>query len=704
MEELKSGFTSAPNYMVADKKVCFQSGEVSFGEQSIKLEPLPLAFLYFLIQHAGEVVSRQALLENVWGNRQVSDDAIRRVVKKIRVALGDDAKEPTYIKTIPMQGYVLIAPVQVVGERKNKGRSNPLSFVAHRLKWQHFLLLQLGLLILFACGAYLYTLQSQRADRLMVQDTKPRIELLTQMSGSEINGSYHPKHNTILFIYRENNDSPFALYRKNLTTGSVHRLSFDSNSYFLAFFSDDGEYVAYSKDTPSGMQSFVAKYDEVGLHDAKLLNFNLAYAYPLSFGEDNDTLYVSAPSSGHNSLKQNAIYSYSISQNQFQQVTFPFVKGRGDYAAKLSPDGRYLAVLRNMSERRYHLLIHDLNQQNIITEVNLSFFASNLVWLKKSSQHLVITSFKGDVYYFDTKTEQLTEQAHSSPGLNDAFYSCGKKCLFMRQHHMNYKDNLEIKNPFSSADITSLAHFPDPNADFNPIYGHQGERIYFTSKNTEHAYIKSLDKNGQEQILHTFNARHIVTRMSLNPEGTKLIGKIEERIFVLDIASKQFTRISLAEEQVGIPHWSQTGQSIYYARLEGVEDVLYRYDLATGKKVRIESGLTERKELANGMSFVTDSDYRLWLETKDGNRKELLQFEQFDFLNWRVQGNYVYWTEAVKLNVYLNRYALDTGKFEQKLLFENSWDTEFSLHPSGDKILVSHSLLADSDLVKVTWP
>ncbi|MBD1581129.1 winged helix-turn-helix domain-containing protein [Pseudoalteromonas sp. S16_S37] len=704
MEELKLGFTNAPNYQVADKQVCFQSGDVSFGEQSIKLEPLPLAFLYFLIQHAGEVVSRQALLENVWGNRQVSDDAIRRVVKKIRVALGDDAKEPKYIKTIPMQGYVLIAPVQAVGEYNHKGSLSLLNLVEHKLKWQHFLWLQFGLFLLLFSGAYLYILKSQQSDVLVVNDDKLHIELLTQMSGSEINGSYHPKHNTLLFIYRENNDSPFALYRKNLTTGLVHRLSFDNNSYFSAFFSDDGQYVAYSKDTPTGMQSFIAKYDDKGLLDAKLLHFNFAHVYLLSFGKDNDTLYVSAPSSGHNSLKQNAIYSYSVSQKQIQQVTFPFVKGRGDYAAKLSPDGRHLAVLRNMSERRYHLLIHDLEQQNIVSEVNLSFFASNLVWLQNSSQELAITSFKGDVFYFDTRTEQLTEQQHSAPGLNDAFYSCGEKCLFMRQHHMNYKDSLEVKNPYSTADITSLSHFPNPNADFNPIYDHTGDSIYFTSKNSQHAYIKSLDKNGQEQILHTFNARHIITRLSLNSEGTKLTGKIEERIFVLDIASKQFTRVSLVEEQVGIPHWSQSGQSIYYSRLEGVEDVLYRYDLSTGKKVKVEKGLTERKELANGMSFVTDSDYRLWLEANDGTRKALLQFEHVDFLNWRVQGNYVYWTEPVKLNVYLNRYNIVTGEREQKLLFENSWDAEFSLHPSGDKILVSHSLLADSNLVKVIWP
>ncbi|BBN82513.1 hypothetical protein PA25_24980 [Pseudoalteromonas sp. A25] len=703
MDELKSGFTNAPNYKVADKLVCFQSGDVSFGDDAIKLEPLPLAFLYYLIQHAGEVVSRQTLLENVWGNRQVSDDAIRRVVKKIRVALGDDAKEPKYIKTIPMKGYVLIAPVQALDQARQSS-VGIFSFAAQQPQWRHFLLAQLVVFILIFCGVYFYVVAPPAENVNPIKPSEPRVERLTHMSGSEINGSYHPLHNSVLFIYRENNDSPYALYRKNLDTGLVHRLSFDKDSYSKAFFSNDGAYVTYTKDTPAGIKSFVARYDERGLYDIKALDFELANVFPLSFGQDSDTLYVSALSSGSNSLRQNAIYRYSISQNQLQQITFPFVKGYGDYAAQLSPDGRYLAFIRNMSERRYHLLIHDLEQQNIVSEVNLSFFASNLVWLKNSSQRLAISSFKGDVYYYDTNHEQLTEQPGSTPGLNDAFYSCGDNCLFMRQHQMNYKDSLEVKNPFSDAKVTSLSYFPDPNADFNPIYDHSGETIYFTSKNSKQAYIKSLDIHGKEQILHTFNARHIVTRLSLNPAGTKLTGKIEERIFVLDIASKKFTRISLAEEQVGIPHWSRNGESIYYARLEGVEDVLYRYDLLTAQKERIESGVTERKEVANGVSFVADSKYQLWLETSAGNRHRIIQLSHVGPLNWRVQDHYVYWSEAVQLNVYLNRYDINTGQTQRKLLFENSWDAEFSLHPSGDKILVSHSLLADSDLVKVHWP
>ena len=102
-----------------------QSGQVKVGKfvfdmasstlvsktEQVKLEPLSFAFLSYLVQKPGQIISREELLEGVWGNRIVSDDSIRKVVKKLREALGDDAKSPTYIKTIPMKGYCLIAPI-----------------------------------------------------------------------------------------------------------------------------------------------------------------------------------------------------------------------------------------------------------------------------------------------------------------------------------------------------------------------------------------------------------------------------------------------------------------------------------------------------------------------------------------------------------------------------------------------------------------
>src|SRR5512134_1557987 len=85
--------------------------QISATGKTVKLEPKGMAVLLYLADRPGEVVSRQALLSAVWPDTVVVDDALTQVVIKLRKALGDAPKEPTYIQTIAKRGYRLVAPV-----------------------------------------------------------------------------------------------------------------------------------------------------------------------------------------------------------------------------------------------------------------------------------------------------------------------------------------------------------------------------------------------------------------------------------------------------------------------------------------------------------------------------------------------------------------------------------------------------------------
>ena len=62
------------------------------------------------------MVSREALLAEVWPGVVVGDDALTQVVIKLRKALGDAPESPAYIQTIPKRGYRLVAPVSRPGD------------------------------------------------------------------------------------------------------------------------------------------------------------------------------------------------------------------------------------------------------------------------------------------------------------------------------------------------------------------------------------------------------------------------------------------------------------------------------------------------------------------------------------------------------------------------------------------------------------
>jgi TolB-like protein/DNA-binding winged helix-turn-helix (wHTH) protein/Tfp pilus assembly protein PilF len=68
--------------------------------------------LMVLAHCAGTVVTRDELLARVWPGVVVGDEAVSQSIIKLRRALGDDSRTPTYIETIPKRGYRLIAPVR----------------------------------------------------------------------------------------------------------------------------------------------------------------------------------------------------------------------------------------------------------------------------------------------------------------------------------------------------------------------------------------------------------------------------------------------------------------------------------------------------------------------------------------------------------------------------------------------------------------
>ncbi len=70
-----------------------------------------MQLLVCLAEHAGQVVSIDDLLSEVWGEVSVSQDSVYQAVASLRRLLGDDPKQPTYIATVPRLGYRMVATV-----------------------------------------------------------------------------------------------------------------------------------------------------------------------------------------------------------------------------------------------------------------------------------------------------------------------------------------------------------------------------------------------------------------------------------------------------------------------------------------------------------------------------------------------------------------------------------------------------------------
>lgn len=79
---------------------------------ALQVEPKAYAVLTALLQHAGDVVSKDDLLDAAWGHRHVTPGVLSRAISQLRRALGDCAAHPRYIATVHSLGYRFIGDVR----------------------------------------------------------------------------------------------------------------------------------------------------------------------------------------------------------------------------------------------------------------------------------------------------------------------------------------------------------------------------------------------------------------------------------------------------------------------------------------------------------------------------------------------------------------------------------------------------------------
>jgi DNA-binding winged helix-turn-helix (wHTH) protein/Tol biopolymer transport system component len=99
------------------------SGELRRNGTVVKLREQPARILLLLLEHAGQMVTREQLCQHLWPSDTFVDfdHSLNSAVMKLREALGDSADKPLYIETIPKKGYRFVAPVSQPREMQNGG-------------------------------------------------------------------------------------------------------------------------------------------------------------------------------------------------------------------------------------------------------------------------------------------------------------------------------------------------------------------------------------------------------------------------------------------------------------------------------------------------------------------------------------------------------------------------------------------------------
>ena len=101
---------------LGELEINLRAGEVRSPSGSVLLQEKSLRVLQILIEHQGDLVTREEIQKRLWPNDTIVDfeNGINTAIKRLRQAFGDSADKPRYIETIPRRGYRLLVPVERV--------------------------------------------------------------------------------------------------------------------------------------------------------------------------------------------------------------------------------------------------------------------------------------------------------------------------------------------------------------------------------------------------------------------------------------------------------------------------------------------------------------------------------------------------------------------------------------------------------------
>ncbi|MGH7969008.1 MAG: winged helix-turn-helix domain-containing protein, partial [Limisphaerales bacterium] len=111
-------------FVFADVEINASAHRLVRDGREIAIEPKAFAVLLEFLAHPGLLLSRDQLLDAVWGHTFVTPATLNRIVAQLRKALGDDSEKPHCIQTVHGLGYRFIAPLRVEGD----GSPPPLRF------------------------------------------------------------------------------------------------------------------------------------------------------------------------------------------------------------------------------------------------------------------------------------------------------------------------------------------------------------------------------------------------------------------------------------------------------------------------------------------------------------------------------------------------------------------------------------------------
>ena len=599
----------------------------------VRVEERLMQLLVCLRGAAGQPVTREAIMKAVWGHEHVTEDALNRLVSRLRRVLSHDLACNAAIETIPKVGYRLTAAPVGAPSAAEPAR-------AGRWRWLPYGIGAIAAVALVL--AALQLLREPRATRSVLSDSRTRTVPLTSLPGHEVQATLSPDGNQIAFARRQSPDEPWDIYVRPIASDTLLRVTEGDGDSVRPAWSPDGQWLAFLRVRDG--QCDVRLVSPVGGAPRLLGPCDAQLDEDLAWTNDSNALVFRAREGRGLVLRQ-------LDSSETRSLTNP-PEGEYDALPAFAPDGSRLAFVRwlNFGVADVYVVAADGGLERRVTHDNLK--VHGLAW-DSDGRHLVYSSNRGGTFAL----WRVDPESGVAEHVPIAARTVDQPVISRDGRRIVYEEWAGQANIFvldtRAAETAPTPFTASTRWDWNPHPAPDGGSVAFVSDRSGAVELWLATAAGDPRRLTSLGGPYVGSpswshdAREIAFESPATDGNFDlYRIAAVGGSPERLTDDPAPDR---FPHYTPDGGSLVYASLRSGDWELWRLDLATRASERITQGgaCFGYEDASGAVYFSKSNEAGLWrLDPASGATTLLVpSLAPIDCANWTLHGNSLWYVE-----------------------------------------------------------
>ena len=578
------------------------TGVLRSGDEEQRLTGRALHVLLVLIDAGGGAVSRDDLLDAVWGEHYPTDSVVSRAIADLRSAFGESAGDGETIRTIPKFGYQLVVEVGAAATPDERPAQSLSPWFA-------------GAAVLVAAIALIAMLASRPGPPGNSSLALPALRPLTSAPGLEHQPRIVPGSDWVVYAALRPDHGDWDLFRVSLDDNMTQAIAATPGvTEHGPAVSPDGESIAYTRLSGEGCE--VVEQPIVLGAPVRVAGCTAKFPTLVDWSPDGSTLaFTSHEADDADGYRR--IHALDRDSGERRALSRDVSPTGSDFYPRFSPSGRHVAFLRGepQPDHRSSLWVVDTadGSERRLTEQPAQL--GGMTWLDDA--HVLYSI--NDAGRFELRRLSLDggdETTLDSGDLVQPHYDPAGERL-VATHRRSERD-LAILSPGTAMRSIASSTSDDHHARWSP----DGRFVVFVSRRSGHdeLWLASTDDQQVRRLTRFDGAT--VRYPAWHPDGQRILFTVQadaaEQLHEIDLITGQIAAVAGASPGATTPAWLPDGSRRVYGCGEATSDGICIGD-DTGGERQIAQGYFRPTPIGDDAIVVLDRDGRLVRMSLDGD-------------------------------------------------------------------------------------